>query len=142
MRTEADRKKHSAQNVLRSKKRLSRVGKQIIFSRSEYCTGKPASSAGAPDRAWLSDLVKLCLPQEFRNSNRKLAWINSICLLFLLVGVVGLKSPRGSTPPTYPVMDSVVIPAGLSKNQKCSRGLRLAHFPSLKVALAILRAFH
>jgi len=34
------------------------------------------------------------LPQEFRDPNRKLAWANAICSLFLLVGIAGLKAPR------------------------------------------------
>ncbi len=41
-----------------------------------------------------SDLAKLCLPQTFRDANKKLAWVNSICLLFLLIGLMGLKPPR------------------------------------------------
>src|SRR5436190_21366792 len=40
------------------------------------------------------DLARLCLPQEFRDSYRTLAWVNSICFLFLLIGAVGLKAPR------------------------------------------------
>jgi len=42
----------------------------------------------------LSDgLARLCLPQEFKDSYRNLAWVNSICFLFLLVGLVGLRPP-------------------------------------------------
>jgi periplasmic protein TonB len=40
------------------------------------------------------DLARLCLPQEYKDTNRKLAWVNSICALFLLIGVVGLKPPK------------------------------------------------
>ncbi|MEY4386736.1 MAG: hypothetical protein RLY20_2019 [Verrucomicrobiota bacterium] len=40
------------------------------------------------------DLARLCLPSEYRDSNRILAWTNSICALFLAIGAVGLKSPR------------------------------------------------
>src|SRR6266404_2506581 len=41
-----------------------------------------------------SDLAKLCLPQAFQDPNKKLAWTNSICLLFLLIGLIGLKPPK------------------------------------------------
>jgi periplasmic protein TonB len=41
-----------------------------------------------------SDLVRMCLPSELTDSeHRYLAWVNSICLLFLLVGLVGLRTP-------------------------------------------------
>jgi protein TonB len=39
------------------------------------------------------DLAKICLPGEFKDSYRRLAWVDSICFLFLVVGVVGLKAP-------------------------------------------------
>lgn len=41
-----------------------------------------------------SDLAKLCLPQTFQDANKKLAWVDSICLLFLLIGLMGLKQQR------------------------------------------------
>ncbi|HZR21472.1 MAG TPA: TonB family protein [Verrucomicrobiae bacterium] len=40
------------------------------------------------------DLARLCLPQEWKDSYRTLAWVNSICALFLVVGLIGLKHPR------------------------------------------------
>jgi len=54
--------------------------------------------AGSPlgqtqDYQLSDDLARLCLPQEYKDSYRKLAWVNSICFLFLLVGLVGLKPP-------------------------------------------------
>lgn len=59
------------------------------------------------------DLARLCLPQEFKDSYRNLAWVNSICVLFLLVGLVGVRPPailvRAITQPTD-VMQ-VVLPA-------------------------------
>ena len=48
----------------------------------------------ARDYALSSDLARLCLPQEYKDSNRRLAWVNSICCLFLLVGFVGFKPPK------------------------------------------------
>jgi protein TonB len=60
-------------------------------------TSFPGTSAfvSAPGEYRLSDdLARLCLPQEYRDSYRKLAWANSICFLFLVVGLIGLKAPR------------------------------------------------
>src|SRR5215475_2712096 len=55
-----------------------------------------ASSAGggAHDYALSSDLAKLSLPSEYADSYRNLAWTNSICFLFLVIGLIGLKAPR------------------------------------------------
>jgi len=39
-----------------------------------------------------SELARYCLPEANRDPGRKLAWVNSICILFLLVGIVGAKS--------------------------------------------------
>ena len=41
-----------------------------------------------------SDLARLSLPAEYRDEYRRLAWVNSICFLFLIVGLLGLKAPR------------------------------------------------
>jgi TonB family protein len=50
------------------------------------------------------ELARYCLPQTSRDPNRKLAWVSSICILFLIVGVAGAK--RGSIalrpPPPLP----------------------------------------
>lgn len=52
-----------------------------------------ASSFPTEGYAATSDLSRLCLPQEYKDSNRRLAWVNSICCLFLIIGMVGLKPP-------------------------------------------------
>lgn len=52
-----------------------------------------ASSLPTESYTAASDLSRLCLPQEYKDSNRQLAWVNSICCLFLLIGLVGLKPP-------------------------------------------------
>jgi periplasmic protein TonB len=50
------------------------------------------------------ELARHCLPPANRDPNRKLAWVNSICILFLIIGVAGAK--RGSItlkpPPPLP----------------------------------------
>jgi protein TonB len=39
-----------------------------------------------------SELARVCLPSNSRDPNRRLAWVNSLCLFFLLIGVVGAKN--------------------------------------------------
>src|SRR6266850_4620383 len=56
--------------------------------------GSPPYARGNQNYALSDDLARLCLPSEYRDSNRFLAWVNSICFLFLLIGLVGLKAPR------------------------------------------------
>src|SRR5438046_9912616 len=41
-----------------------------------------------------SDIAQFCLPASNRDANRKLAYVNSICLLFLAVGIAGLSPPK------------------------------------------------
>jgi protein TonB len=36
-----------------------------------------------------SDLARVCLPTPERSAERRLAWINSICIFFLIIGVTG-----------------------------------------------------
>lgn len=64
-----------------------------------------------PDRRYQlsDDLAKLCLPQEWRDSYRTLAWVNSICALFLIVGLVGLRAPKVIIRPLSKVEDVVPV---------------------------------
>ncbi|PYK57310.1 MAG: hypothetical protein DME21_17580 [Verrucomicrobia bacterium] len=41
-----------------------------------------------------SDIAQFCLPAANRDANRKLAYVNSICLLFLVIGLAGLNPPK------------------------------------------------
>lgn len=69
-----------------------------------------AAVAGAGGGYQLSDdLARLCLPQEFKDSYRNLAWVNSICALFLIIGVVGLKAPRVITKPLSEISEPVPV---------------------------------
>ncbi len=56
-----------------------------------------------------SDLAKLCLPQEFRDTNRRLAWVNSVCLLFLIIGLIGVKPPKIVERPIKPPVEIVPV---------------------------------
>ncbi len=49
-----------------------------------------------------SDLARVCLPAPERTAYRRLAWANSVCLVFLLIGVTGAQSRlpgRKAVPP-------------------------------------------
>jgi protein TonB len=73
-------------------------------------TSSPAFGSKTADRYQLSDdLARLCLPQEWKDSYRTLAWVDSICLLFLLVGLIGLKPPKVIHKPLSEVVD--IVPA-------------------------------
>ena len=59
------------------------------------------------------ELARLCLPAAARDSDRKLAWTNSICILFLLIGLFGAK-PASTTikpaPPLEEVIPTIIEP--------------------------------
>ena len=59
-----------------------------------------------------SDLARLSLPAEYKDEYRRLAWVNSICFLFLVVGLVGLKPPKIIVRPLTEVSEPapVVLP--------------------------------
>ncbi len=65
------------------------------------------------------DLARLCLPQEFKDACRNLAWANSICVLFLAIGLVGVKQQpvhkRNIAPPVEPAQVVIVQPEDLPK---------------------------
>jgi protein TonB len=58
----------------------------------------------------LSDLARLSLPAEYKDANRTLAWVNSICLLFLFIGLVGLKQPKIIVRPLSQVSEIQIEP--------------------------------
>lgn len=54
-----------------------------------------------------SDLARFCLPRSGGNPERVLAWVNSICLLFLIVGFSGAR-PRLPLPKSVPPLEQPV----------------------------------
>jgi periplasmic protein TonB len=63
-----------------------------------------------------SGLARYCLSSERSETNLKLAWVNSICILFLIIGLVGAR--RGiisirTLPPIRQVVPVVVMPRTL-----------------------------
>jgi TonB family protein len=60
-----------------------------------------------------SELARVCLPAPGRTVPRRLAWVDSICLLFLLIGVVGNQSrlpPRKAVPPLEQAVPVIIEP--------------------------------
>ena len=62
------------------------------------------------------ELARYCLPAANQDANLKLAWVNSICILFLCIGILGAR--RGiiaikSVPPIREEVPVVVQPAVL-----------------------------
>lgn len=63
-----------------------------------------------------SELARYCLPSASRDANLRLAWVNSICILFLMIGLFGAR--RGiisikTLPPIREAVPVVVIPQTL-----------------------------
>jgi TonB family protein len=48
-----------------------------------------------------SELARFCLPAPDRDAYRRLAWVNSLCVFFLIIGIVGARSrlPVPNIPP-------------------------------------------
>ncbi|MGH7953713.1 MAG: energy transducer TonB [Limisphaerales bacterium] len=55
------------------------------------------------------DLARLCLISARRDPNQKLAWVNSICILFLLIGIVGARRGIISIKPVPPIHQIVPV---------------------------------
>src|SRR5213593_1260834 len=55
------------------------------------------------------DLARLCLPSEFKDSYRTLAWVDSICLAFLVIGIIGLRPPKIVERPVTPPQEIVPV---------------------------------
>jgi periplasmic protein TonB len=71
------------------------------------------------------ELARLCLPAANRDPNRKLGWVNSICILFLTIGIFGAKLGVIShvTPPPIEqviptILEPVILPPQSAENQR------------------------
>jgi protein TonB len=53
------------------------------------------------------DLARLCLPAAQVDPDRQLAWVNSICLLFLLIGILGARRSVIDIPP-LPALQQII----------------------------------
>ncbi|MGB7768336.1 MAG: TonB family protein [Verrucomicrobiia bacterium] len=71
------------------------------------------------------ELARLCLPTTSREPERKLAWVNSICLLVLIIGLMGARRAPGFVAPPPPaaqvvptVIEPLPPPPAATENQK------------------------
>jgi TonB family protein len=54
------------------------------------------------------ELARYCLPPANRDPNRKLAWVNSICILFLIIGLAGANPGSIALKPPAPLPAEMV----------------------------------
>ena len=55
------------------------------------------------------ELARFCLPPANRDTNLKLAWVNSICILFLLIGIIGARRGLIAIKPVPPIQEIVPV---------------------------------
>jgi TonB family protein len=55
------------------------------------------------------ELARLCLTTARREPERKLAWVNSVCILFLLIGVFGARQGVIAIKPVPPIREAVPV---------------------------------
>jgi protein TonB len=56
-----------------------------------------------------SELARLCLPEAARDPDRLLAWTNSLCLLFLAIGLCGARRGLVDVRPVPPLEEPVPV---------------------------------
>ena len=61
----------------------------------------------SPQYQLTDELARYCLPPAHRDANRKLAWVNSVCILFLLIGILGASQPKISLNRPAPVAEII-----------------------------------
>jgi periplasmic protein TonB len=55
------------------------------------------------------ELARLCLSTARREPERKLAWVNSVCILFLLIGIFGARQGVIAIKPVSPIREAVPV---------------------------------
>ena len=55
------------------------------------------------------ELARLCLPAASRDANQKLAWVNSVCILFLIIGIFGARRGLISIKPAPPLEEIIPV---------------------------------
>jgi protein TonB len=56
-----------------------------------------------------NELARLCLPAANRDANLQLAWVNSVCILFLFVGIFGARQGLIAIKPAPPLEEIVPV---------------------------------
>src|ERR1051326_6511058 len=71
------------------------LNRETRISRGVAAVSWPQGGSGGlfSDIALGSDLPRFCLERDAAESKRTLAWVNSICLVYLIIGILGLKPP-------------------------------------------------
>ncbi|HEX3716893.1 MAG TPA: TonB family protein [Verrucomicrobiae bacterium] len=54
-----------------------------------------------------SDLARVCLPSHRDNAHRRLAWVNSVCVFFLIIGILGAR-PQLPLPKHPPPIEQAI----------------------------------
>jgi len=55
------------------------------------------------------ELARYCLPAANQDANLKLAWVNSICILFLCIGILGARRGVIAIKPVPPIREEVPV---------------------------------
>jgi protein TonB len=55
------------------------------------------------------ELARYCLPTANRDANLKLAWVNSVCILFLLIGIFGARRGMIAIKPVPPLSEIIPV---------------------------------
>src|ERR1700690_4453975 len=55
------------------------------------------------------ELARFCLPSANRDANLKLAWVNSVCILFLLIGIAGARRGIIAIKPVPPIRVEIPV---------------------------------
>jgi TonB family protein len=55
------------------------------------------------------ELARLCLPSANHDANLKLAWVNSVCILFLLIGIAGARRGLIDIKPVPPIQEIIPV---------------------------------
>ena len=92
-----------------------KTAKELVNGMSSVPLSAAAGSQppGTAHYALSSDLAQYCLPAASKDANRRLAYANSICFAFLIIGAIGLKTPRfeqRALPEVQEIVPVVFIP--------------------------------
>ena len=69
----------------------------------------PKTQRPLPAYVLKDELARYSLPSTHRDANLKLAWVNSVCLVFLLIGIAGARRGMIAIKPAPPLEEIVPI---------------------------------
>jgi protein TonB len=68
-----------------------------------------ATAATGEQYSLHDDLARFCLPEASRDANRKYAYANSICFLFIVIGLIGINPPHVKVREIEPLREIVPV---------------------------------